>query len=136
MADADRDLAAEPPVHTGGDQNTGAKTQFLEPPALSEDNFKQKYPSAEAMTVVTLNMGNGQNISCTLVGNKVFLSTGSKVTIFGAGTTNAKPLFMYAGGTWISEDAKASKEKSFKHVLFRSVKRKVLKLQEHVKTPC
>ena len=88
------------------------------------------------MTVVTLNMGNGQNISCTLVDNKVFLSTGSKVTIFGAGTTNAKPLFMYAGGTWISEDAKASKEKSFKHVLFRSVKRQILKLQEHVKTPC
>jgi glutamate-1-semialdehyde aminotransferase len=84
----------------------------LEPPALSEDNFKQKYPSAEAMTVVTLNMGNGQNITCTLVDNKVFLSTGNKVTVFGAGTTNAKPLFMYAGGTWISEDAKAMKEKN------------------------
>jgi glutamate-1-semialdehyde aminotransferase len=77
---------------------------------LSEDNFKQKYPSAEAMTVVTLNMGNGQNITCTLVDNKVFLSTGNKVTVFGAGTTNAKPLFMYAGGTWISEDAKAMKK--------------------------
>lgn len=90
---------------------------------MSEDNFKQKYPSAEAMTVVTLNMGNGQNITCTLVDNKVFLSTGNKVTVFGAGTTNAKPLFMYAGGTWISEDAKAMKEKKqvehfLKHVLF------------------
>ena len=89
---------------------------------MSEDNFKQKYPSAEAMTVVTLNMGNGQNITCTLVDNKVFLSTGNKVTVFGAGTTNAKPLFMYAGGTWISEDAKAMKKKQvehfLKHVLF------------------
>ena len=78
---------------------------------MSEDNFKKKYPSAEAMTAVTLNMGNGQTITCTLVDNKVFLSTANKVTIFGAGTTNAKPLFMYAGGTWISEDAKAFSEK-------------------------
>jgi hypothetical protein len=47
-----------------------------------------------------------------LVDNKVFLSTGNKVMVFGARTTNAKPLFMYAGGTWISEDAKAMKEKN------------------------
>lgn len=78
------------------------------------------------MTVVTLNMGNGQNITCTLVDNKVFLSTGNKVMVFGAGTTNAKPLFMYAGGTWISEDAKAMKKNrlnTFWNMFFlRSVK--------------
>lgn len=109
-ADVERDLgsqAAAAPMAAAV-----AAAVVIEPPAMDEEKFKQKFPSADAMTVVTLNM-NGGNIQCTIVDGKAFISSPNKMTILGATTPSAKPLFLYAGGTWISEDAKAGHVKMF-----------------------
>lgn len=107
--DVERDLGTQAPAAAA---IAVAGPVVVEPPAMDEAKFKQTYPSADAMTVVTLSM-NGGNIQCTIVDNKVFISSVNKMTIPGATTPGAKPLFLYAGGTWISEDAKAGHVKMF-----------------------
>ena len=93
-------------------ENTQGAAPVLEPPALTEDDFKQKYGSSE-VTTVALNVG-GQNITCSLVQDKVFLSSANRTKILGASTQNAKPLFLYAGGSWIAEDSKAGVKENLK----------------------
>ena len=74
------------------------------PPKLSEEEFKSKHPSVDA--TLTLNMG--VNITCYVVAGKIFLSSPSKVLLPGVQSETAKPIFMYAGGSWISESAKVT----------------------------
>eukprot|EP00438_Fugacium_kawagutii_P036217 Skav223158 [mRNA] locus=scaffold2973:257878:262548:- [translate_table: standard] len=99
--DAERDLgevAAE---------ETPDAPETCDPPVMSEADFKAKYPDASNPLVVTLSLGPGQPITCTYVDGKVFLSSKANTRILGATTPNAKPLFLYAGGTWIADSAKA-----------------------------
>ncbi|CAK8999487.1 Uncharacterized protein SCF082_LOCUS6070 [Durusdinium trenchii] len=95
--DAERDLGVANPDPVG--------PQLMEPPSLTEEAFKQKY-SSSASTNVTINVG-GCNLTATLVDNKLYFSTATKMKLLGASTPNAKPVLLYAGGSWISEDSKA-----------------------------
>ena len=94
--DAERDLGVANPDPVG--------PQLMEPPSLTEEAFKQKY-SSSASTNVTINVG-GCNLTATLVDNKLYFSTATKMKRLGASTPNAKPVLLYAGGSWISEDSK------------------------------
>lgn len=99
--DEERDLAQEIKIepeanHIGNPCST--------PPSQSEEDFKTQFPTIDA--TITLNVGS--NITCFLVGGKVFLLSPAKIILPGCHSENAKPLFMYAGGSWISESAKVS----------------------------
>ena len=104
--DAEKDLA-DPNASKAPVPGPDAAPSVLQPPSMTEEEFKQKFPTAEAITTVTLNHG-GSNIVCYLVDGKVFLMSNSKTTVLGANSNGSKPLLMYSGGTWISEDAKVS----------------------------
>ena len=73
------------------------------PPSMTMEKFKEKYPDVQ-MTV-TLNMG--QNVVCQVAGGKCFLSAASTFRLVGANSSTPKPLFLYAGGSWISDNSKA-----------------------------
>ncbi|CAK9053859.1 Uncharacterized protein SCF082_LOCUS29314 [Durusdinium trenchii] len=100
-AAADVDLAQEAPAPP-----PAAVVTCPEPAKMTANEFQQKYPNPDA--TITLTLGAGVNITCYVVGANAFLSSQSKVILPGvqSGET-AKPLFMYAGGSWISESAKA-----------------------------
>lgn len=72
------------------------------PPSMTEEVFNQKFP--EIACSVTLNMG--QNVICHYADGKCFLTTATKFTLVGLDGANPKPLFLFGGGSWIS-DAKA-----------------------------
>lgn len=98
--DAERDLSEDATVAT-----TAEVAPVCEPPSMTEAQFKSKFAGQEP-TVVTLSMGPGQTISCHLVDNKVFLNSSANTRVLGAATQNSRPLFLYAGGSWISDSAK------------------------------
>ena len=100
-AAADVDLAQEAPAPP-----PAAVVTCPEPAKMTANEFQLKYPNPDAP--ITLTLGAGVNITCYVVGANAFLSSQSKVILPGvqSGET-AKPLFMYAGGSWISESAKA-----------------------------
>lgn len=102
-ADAERDLGEAPaePVETPDASTT------CEPPSMTAAEFRTKYPESASPLVVTLNLGPGQPVTCTFVDGKVYLSSTANTRILGACTANARPLFLYSGGTWISDSAKA-----------------------------
>ena len=83
------------------------------PSSMTLEQFQEKYP--QVTVSVTLNVG--QNVTCHIVESKVFLTTASKLLIAGLDATNPKPLFLYAGGSWISDAAKASEPMRFSFVL-------------------
>ncbi|CAE7889335.1 unnamed protein product [Symbiodinium microadriaticum] len=66
---------------------------------LSEEEFKKKYPVVAA-TISTAFVG----INCYYTNDAVFIMTQHAMKVAGVtdGGSAAKPLFMYAGGTWIS----------------------------------
>ena len=99
--DAERDLSSE----EGGVNTTAAVAPVCEPPSMTEAEFKSKFSGQEPV-VVTLSLGPGQSISCHLVDNKVFLNSSANTRVLGAATPNSRPLFLYAGGSWISDSAK------------------------------
>lgn len=113
-AAADVDLAQEAPAPP-----PAAVVTCPEPAKMTANEFQQKYPNPDA--TITLTLGAGVNITCYVVGANAFLSSQSKVILPGvqSGET-AKPLFMYAGGSWISESAKAwwSQNQQVFHSLF------------------
>lgn len=77
------------------------------PPSMSEEEFKKQHPQVE--TTITLAMGT--SVTCFVVGGKVFIQSAAKVLLPGVMSENSKPIFMYAGGSWISESAKAPRVK-------------------------
>ena len=107
-ADAERDLSVEAPAPSG--------LQMLvedcpTPPKMSDADFKQKYPNLDA--TISLTFGVGISVTCYVVGNKAFVTSPTKVMLPGVlSGENAKPIFMYAVGSWISESAKASRKKT------------------------
>lgn len=98
--DAERDLSDD-----AVGVPTPAVAPVCEPPSMTEAQFKSKFSGQEPI-VVTLSMGSGQTISCHLVDNKALLSSSSNTRVLGAATQNSRPLFLYAGGSWISDSAK------------------------------
>lgn len=72
------------------------------PPSMTEEVFKQKYPTLDV--TVTVNMGC--NVTCYSSGGNVFLQSPGKIILPGVRSETAQPLFMYAGGSWVSKSAK------------------------------
>jgi len=97
QGDEERDLGAE-----AGAEAAPAAQQMVQPPSMTEEKFKETYRSTDAQ--VTLSVGF--SVTCFVVGSKVFLQSPSQVVLPGVCSSSAKPLFMYAGGSWISESAK------------------------------
>ena len=97
QGDEERDLGAE-----AGAEAAPAAQQMVQPPSMTEEKFKETYPSTDAQ--VTLSVGF--SVTCFVVGSKVFLQSPSQVVLPDVCSSSAKPLFMYAGGSWISESAK------------------------------
>ena len=107
--DAERDLAVDTPAPSGLQMSV---EECPVPPKMSEADFKQKYPNLDA--TISLTFGVGISVTCYVVGNKAFVASPTKVMLPGVlSGENAKPIFMYAGGSWISESAKASWKKSY-----------------------
>lgn len=94
------DLSVEQPA-----ENLSASPVMCEvPPSMSVEEFKKAYP--ETILSVTLNLG--ASVVCQIVeGNKVFISTSATVHLSGAQSAQAKPIFLYAGGSWVSDSNKA-----------------------------
>ncbi len=112
-ADAERDLSVEPPAPSNLQMSV---EDCPVPPKMSDADFKQKYPNLDA--TITLTFGVGISVTCYVVGNKAFVTSPTKVLLPGVlSGESAKPIFMYAGGSWISESAKASRKK---HISFGS----------------
>ena len=72
------------------------------PPSLTAEEFQTKHPTLVA--TVTLNVG--ANLTCCLAEDKVYIMSGAKITLPGLKSQNPRPLFLYAGGSWISESGK------------------------------
>lgn len=70
---------------------------------LSEEEFKKKYPVVAA-TISTAFVG----VNCYYTNDAVYIMSQHALKVAGAadGGTAAKPLFMYAGGSWISDSGK------------------------------
>lgn len=83
------------------DQASGAECDC--PPSMSADEFKQKY--TEVTASVTINMG--QNVLCQVAAGKCFISCATQFKLPGVLSMGAKPLFLYAGGSWLSDSNKA-----------------------------
>ena len=81
-----------------GEQIPVVKEECGLPPSMSVEDFKKKYP--EVQVTVTINMG--QPVVCQVAGGKVFVTAASTFRLVGS-----KPLFLYAGGSWISDSNKA-----------------------------
>ena len=81
---------------------TPSETIREAPAGITVDQFKAKYPTLTATVVLSLQ----EQVTCYLVENKCWITCGSKFTIPGITSPNAKPAFLYAGGSWISDGAK------------------------------
>lgn len=80
------------------------------PVHMSEADFKQKFANPDA--TITLNLGGNLNVTCFVVGSNAYITSSTKVILPGVHSgESAKPIFMYAGGSWISESAKASQQR-------------------------
>ncbi|CAK9075623.1 unnamed protein product, partial [Durusdinium trenchii] len=80
------------------------QSQCATPPHMTSDEFKKRYP--EITCSVTINMG-AQSITCHYADNKIFLVCTANFQIPGILSPDARPIFLYAGGTWISDSSKA-----------------------------
>ena len=74
------------------------------PQFLTQEEFTKECPNPQATFTIAI---NGQNFMCSCMDKKVWLSTMNKTRIPGINSPNAKPVFLYAGGSWISDHAKA-----------------------------
>jgi hypothetical protein len=74
------------------------------PPHMTTEEFNTRYP--EVGCSVAVNMG-GQSITCHYVDGKVFIVCPALFMLPGALSPETKPIFLYAGGSWISDSSKA-----------------------------
>lgn len=108
VADENLDLASETQNARVLPQSSGEA-----PPHMTQDEFKEKYPEVTATT--SLNMG-GNSIVCHYIDSgKVFLTSPTKVFVAGVDASSPKPLFTYAGGSWISDSSKAASCKQYQN---------------------
>lgn len=110
QAAAPTPAAAAAEVDLGQSTTTPAAAEDLNPASMSEDDFKVKYPTSVA--TVSVNMGSA--ITIHVVDGAVYISSPTKVRVPGVDSDGARPLFAYAGGTWISDPAKAWNEQQSK----------------------
>lgn len=82
---------------------TQAEGDCETPPSISHEQFTKDYPNTSA--TVTINLG-GQQLTCHFVNDKVFLGSSQKGRLPGIASSNAKPVFAYAGGQWLSDSSK------------------------------
>ena len=108
-ASTDMDLGAQPAE--------GEQEAEQVPPFMSSEQFANQYPDITCS--VTVNMG-GQAVTCHYVDNKCFLTCGAKFKIPCVMCPDARPIFLYAGGSWISDSSKAWIKK-FKRVWTKKV---------------
>ena len=104
--DANKDLGQDLPTP----ERAVDGQKLLTPPALSKEDFDAQYKDCE-VKAVTLSVG-AQNLTRSIVNDKVYLSAtmNSPSRLLGVQTPSSKPLFLYAGGSWVSEDSKAGRE--------------------------
>ena len=76
------------------------------PPSMTLEEFKQKHTTITA--TVALNLG--QVVAAYVVENKVYLMSAVKFKVPSARSPDAKPVLLYAGGSWIGESSKACSE--------------------------
>ena len=74
------------------------------PPHITTEEFNTRYPEVTCSVVVSM---GGQSITCHYVDNKVFIVCAALFMLPGALSDDAKPIFLYAGGSWISDSSKA-----------------------------
>ena len=72
------------------------------PPSMTLDEFKEKYPTVTA----TVSLNFGHTVTCYVCETKCFVMSGVKFKLPGLKSPDAKPAFLYAGGTWLSESSK------------------------------
>ncbi|CAJ1408389.1 unnamed protein product [Effrenium voratum] len=84
----------DPQPAAASGQDSGMQT-------MSQEKFKEKFPTTQAS--VTLPVGS---VTAHLVDGKVYIVSTTKIFIEGVSGANPKALFLYAGGSWISDSAK------------------------------
>ncbi|CAK9072441.1 Uncharacterized protein SCF082_LOCUS35627 [Durusdinium trenchii] len=95
--DANKDLGQDLPTP----ERAVDGQKLLTPPALSKEDFDAQYKDCE-VKAVTLSVG-AQNLTRSIVNDKVYLSAtmNSPSRLLGVQTPSSKPLFLYAGGSWV-----------------------------------
>lgn len=84
--------------------STAAAADCPTPPGMTKEQFEKNYPSVAATFTLTM---AGQNILCHYVDGKCFVVSDSTTRMVGIAATNPSPIFLYAGGSWIGDTAKA-----------------------------
>ncbi|CAK9018364.1 unnamed protein product [Durusdinium trenchii] len=97
----DVDLGADKP--TPPQEGGSATTDSHAPASMTVEAFKQKFPTVTATVAINL----GQTVTAYLVENQVYIMCAVKHRIVGAESREAKCIFPYGGGQWISDGAKA-----------------------------
>ena len=101
-SDADVDLATETV------RETVETTACPDPSKMTEAEFKENFSNVDA--TITLTFGVALTVTCYVVGTQAFVSSPTKAILPGVlSGASAKPIFMYAGGSWISESAKVTR---------------------------
>lgn len=92
----------------GVEQQAAGRTSAVTceiPPNMTTEEFSTKYP--EITCTITVNLG--QPITCHYVDQKVFITSSTKFMLPGYASSSPKPIFLYAGGTWISDSSKVGR---------------------------
>lgn len=72
------------------------------PPSMTMEEFEKKHPTV--LCTVSLNMG--VTLTCHVVEGQAYISSSTKVSIPSLGSEHPKPIFLYSGGSWISDSGK------------------------------
>ena len=102
---ADMDLGQEVPTTP-----QTVQPMATSPDQMSQEEFTKKFPTLTATVQITV--GQGQVLTCSLVDGKAFLTSATKTKLAGINSSGARPIFLYAGGAWVSDSAKARQLKT------------------------
>ena len=111
-ADANASTEQSAAAATSAELDLGVEQQAARPtstvpcePNMTTEAFSTKYP--ESTCTITLNLG--QPVTCHYVDQKVFITSSAKSLLPGYASSSPKPIFLYAGGTWISDSSKVGR---------------------------
>lgn len=79
----------------------------LQPSSQTAEQFAKAHPTPTATVQITL--APGQNVTCAVVDDGVWLMRPTATTLKGVASAGARAMFLYAGGGWISDNAKAGR---------------------------
>ena len=90
-----------------GQEETNPTHQPPQPMETSPDQMSQEQFTTTLTATVQITVGQGQVLTCSLVDGKAFLMSATKTKLAGINSSGARPIFLYAGGAWVSDSAKA-----------------------------